>query len=72
MRGRILREPKPGIRIYIDDRLVGYTNIDGFFISQSLPEGEYSVKIKGFFPWQKGSKKIKLEKEKPQFITFFV
>jgi|GEM_PF-5785348 len=72
VKGLLFKEPKPGIYVYINNQLVGYTNIFGLFISKVLPEGELKIKIKGFFPWQRRKREIRLDQGRPQFIEFFV
>lgn len=72
VKGLLFKEPKPGIEVYINDKLAGWTNIDGLFLSDSLSPSDYTIKIRGFFPWQKKKKKINLKKGSPYFIKFFV
>lgn len=72
VKGILFREEKPGIKVYINNKLAGWTNIDGLFLSDRLPPSDYTIKIEGFFPHQKGSKKTKLEKGSPCFVEFFV
>lgn len=71
VKGFLFKEPKPGIKVYINNELAGWTNVDGLFLSDDIFPSDYTIKIEGFFPWQVRRKKIKL-KDSSLSIEFFV
>ncbi|MBU1599467.1 hypothetical protein KKG61_05110 [bacterium] len=71
VKGALFKESKPAVDVYINNRLIGKTNLDGLFISEPLAADEYKVRVRGWLPWQRRNKRVELN-GRPQSIRFFI